>query len=119
MRCKRIGVDETSFQKRHEYVTVVNDLDGHVLHVADGRGKESLEEFYKQFDREQLAGIKTMDMWEPYPRDHPVRGGRAEKIAFDKFHVAGHLGDAVDRVGAPSIPAGRRRRSAAKRQTDG
>ena len=34
---QRIGVDETSFQKRHEYVTVVNDLDGHVLHVADGR----------------------------------------------------------------------------------
>ena len=25
---QRIGVDETSFQKRHEYVTVVNDLDG-------------------------------------------------------------------------------------------
>ena len=39
---QRIGVDETSFQKRHEYVTVINDLDGHVLQVADGRGKESL-----------------------------------------------------------------------------
>ena len=67
---QRIGVDETSFQKRHEYVTVVNDLDGHVLHVADGRGKESLEEFYKQFDDEQLARIQTvaMDMWEPYIR---------------------------------------------------
>lgn len=24
---KRIGVDETSFQKRHEYATVVNDTD--------------------------------------------------------------------------------------------
>ena len=49
---------------------MVNDLDGHVLHVADGRGKESLEEFYKQFDREQLARIQTvaMDMWEPYIR---------------------------------------------------
>ena len=40
---ERIGVDETSFQKRHEYVTVINDLDGHVLYVADGRGKEALE----------------------------------------------------------------------------
>ena len=98
---QRIGVDETSFQKRHEYVTVVNDLDGHVLHVADGRGKESLEEFYKQFDREQLAGIKTvaMDMWEPYIRVTTQYVADAqEKIAFDKFHVAGHLGDAVDRV---------------------
>ena len=98
---QRIGVDETSFQKRHEYVTVVNDLDGHVLHVADGRGKESLEEFYKQFDREQLAGIQTvaMDMWEPYIRVTTQYVADAqEKIAFDKFHVAGHLGDAVDRV---------------------
>ncbi len=64
---KRIGVDETSFQKRHEYVTVINDLDGYVLHVADARGKRSLEEFYKQFDDEQLARMQTvaMDMWEP------------------------------------------------------
>ncbi len=98
---QRIGVDETSFQKRHEYVTVVNDLDGHVLHVADGRGKESLEEFYKQFDDEQLARIQTvaMDMWEPYIRVTTQYVADAqEKIAFDKFHVAGHLGDAVDRV---------------------
>ena len=98
---QRIGVDETSLQKRHEYVTVINDLDGHVLHVADGRGKESLEEFYKQFDDEQLARIQTvaMDMWEPYIRVTTQYVADAqEKIAFDKFHVAGHLGDAVDRV---------------------
>jgi transposase len=32
----RIGLDETSFQKRHEYVTVVMDLDGkRVLSVVD------------------------------------------------------------------------------------
>lgn len=36
-----LGVDETSFQKRHEYVTVVADTKGEprVHHVADGRGK--------------------------------------------------------------------------------
>ena len=62
-------MDETSFQKRHEYVTVINDLDGKVVYVADGRTKESLEQkFYKQFDSEQLAQVHTvaMDMWEPY-----------------------------------------------------
>ena len=98
---ERIGVDETSFQKRHEYVTVVNDLDGHVLYVADGRGKEALEGFYKQFDREQLARVQTvaMDMWEPYIRVSTQYVPEAqEKIAFDKFHGAGHLGDAVDQV---------------------
>ncbi len=98
---QRIGVDETSFQKRHEYVTVVNDLDGHVLHVADGRGKKALAEFYNQFDGEQLARIQTvaMDMWEPYISVSTQYVVEAQKkIAFDKFHVAGHLGDAVDRV---------------------
>ena len=65
---ERIGVDERSFQKRHEYVMVINDLDGHVLHGADGRGKESLEEYYKQFEHGQFAGIQkvvAMDMWSP------------------------------------------------------
>ena len=60
-----------------------------------------MEEFYKQFDDEQLAHIQTvaMDMWEPYIRVTTQYVADAqEKIAFDKFHVAGHLGDAVDRV---------------------
>ena len=80
---------------------MINDLDGHVLQVADGRGKESLEEFYKQFDGEQLARIRTvaMDMWEPYLRVTTQHVPEAQdQIAFDKFRVAGHLGDAVDRV---------------------
>lgn len=43
---ERLCVDETSFQKRHEYVTVVTDPDaGHVLHVAQDRRTESLEQF--------------------------------------------------------------------------
>ena len=51
---ERLGVDETSFQKRHEYVTVVNDLEGRVLHVSDGHGKEALREFHEQFEKEDL-----------------------------------------------------------------
>jgi len=36
-----LGVDEKSFQRRHEYVTVVNDLQGQrVLFVADDRKQE-------------------------------------------------------------------------------
>ena len=83
------------------YVTVINDMDGHVLHVADGRGKESLEEYYKQFNSGQLARIRTvvMDMWEPYIRVSAQYVPEAQdEIALDKIHVAGHLGDAVDRV---------------------
>jgi transposase len=40
----RLGIDETAYQKRHEYVTVVTDLDAsRVLDVADGRKAECLD----------------------------------------------------------------------------
>ena len=41
-----VGVDETSFQRRHEYVTVVNDRTAsqpRVLYVADGRDRAALD----------------------------------------------------------------------------
>lgn len=97
-----LGVDETSFQKRHEYVTVVCDrAEGTVLHVADGRSKDALSTFYRQFSREELDAIDTisMDMAQCYIRaTHECVPLAEEKIVFDKFHVAQHLGDAVDRV---------------------
>ena len=97
---KRIGVDETSFQRRHEYVTIVTDLDRtRVLHVADGRNRESLDIFFRGLDADQLAAIEAvaMDMCRAYiasVSDHVPDAER--KIAFDKFHVASHLGDAVN-----------------------
>ena len=98
----RIGVDETSFQKRHEYVTVVTDHDsGNVLYVADDRKKESLDGFFDMLEPSQLLEIESvsMDMWQPYISVVKENLHRAdEKICFDKFHVAKHLGDAVDKV---------------------
>ena len=99
---RRLGVDETSFQKRHEYVTVVADLEGGVVqHVADGHGKKALNAYYETFSDEELAHIEAvaMDMWGPYiAATMAALPAADEKIAFDKFHVAMHLGAAVDRV---------------------
>ena len=98
----QMGVDETSFQKRHEYVTVVCDLVRNVVvHVAGGRTKESLGQFCRQFSQEELASIDTiaMDMCAAFIAVTRERVPEAdEKIAFDKFHVAAHLSDAVDKV---------------------
>ncbi len=99
---KRISVDETSFQKRHEYVTVVSNQDtGKVLYVANDRGQTSLDDFYLAMNETQLSSIESvcMDMWGPYISSTQKHVPDAEKkIAFDKFHVAKHLGDAVDKV---------------------
>lgn len=97
-----LGVDEKSFQKHHEYVTVVCDLEkGHVLHVGDDRKQATLDVFYKGLTEDQLAGIEAvaMDMWDPYVEStcqHVPKG--ADKIVYDRFHIAKHLGAAVDTV---------------------
>jgi transposase len=99
---RRIGVDETSFQRRHEYVTIVTDLDStRVLHVADDRKRESLDSFFRSLAQDQLAAIEAvaMDMCGAFIASVSEHVPDAEqKIGFDKFHVAMHLGDAVNRV---------------------
>jgi transposase len=99
---RHLGVDETSFQRRHEYVTVVADLgSGVVHHVADGRGKASLGAYYEGLSEAELAGVETiaMDMSGAFiAATREAVPDAMRKIAFDKFHVAMHLGRAVDRV---------------------
>jgi len=99
---KRLCVDETSFRKGHDYVTVVTDPDTHqVLHVSEERKTESLSSFYSQLSPESLAAIEgvSMDMWPAYiqsPRAYVPYAD--EKIAFDRFHIAKVLSDALDKV---------------------
>jgi len=98
----RICVDETSFRKRHDYVTVVTDPQaGTVLHVSDDRKTGSLVQFYEALPEAHKEAIEavSMDMWPAYinaTRAHVP--GADEKIAFDRFHVSKLLGDAVDKV---------------------
>jgi transposase len=97
-----LGVDETSFQRRHEYVSVVTDLEHtRVVHVADDRTRESLDSYWQSLPCEHLGSIEAvaMDMWEPYIRSTRAHlPGADSKIVFDKFHVAKHLNEAVDKV---------------------
>jgi transposase len=97
-----LGIDEKSFQKGHKYFTLVNDLvRSRVLYVAEDRTKSSLDGFWPTLTAEQRASIEAvaMDMWDPYIAsvlEHVTDA--VKKIVFDKFHIAGHLGEAVDRV---------------------
>ena len=96
-----VGVDETSFQRRHEYVTVANDLTASepcVLYVADGRDCAVIDGYFEAVGEEGCARVAmvAMDMWQAYIGS--VRKHTDALIAFDKFHVAQHLGAAVDQV---------------------
>ena len=98
----RLGVDEKAFRKGHKYLTLVNDLTrGRVLYVSEDRKQESLDGFWGTLSRPQREGIEAvaMDMWDPYVASVRAHVSEADrKIVFDKFHVAQHLGQAVDDV---------------------
>jgi transposase len=99
---RNIGLDETSFQRRHEYVTVVYDRDRARVHeVLDDRTRDTLEGFYWDTPFEHLETIESvsMDMWGNYIEATLLHVPDAErKIAFDRFHVAKHIGEAVNKV---------------------
>lgn len=72
-----------------------------VLHVCDGRRKEPLRSWYEGQDEDVLASVRSvsMDMWPAFINATLEMVPDAErKIAFDRFHVAKHLGEAVDKV---------------------
>jgi len=97
-----MGIDETSYQKHHEYVTVLLDKDrGSVIDVLDDRKAETLEKWLKTQKKVDLSGIQSvsMDMWAPYIKAVKAAFAEAEQIiAFDRFHVSKHLNDALDKV---------------------
>jgi transposase len=97
-----IGVDEKAITKGHHYLTLVyNLMRGTVEYIAEDRKTESLKNYYQALSKEQLDGIEAvaMDMWEPYMQATLACVPDAKgKIVFDRFHVMGYVGKAVDKV---------------------
>ena len=97
-----MGIDETSYQKRHEYVTVILDKDRDcVIDVLNGHKAETVEIWLKTQKISDLSGLISisMDMWDPYIK--AVKGAIPEaeqKIAFDRFHVSKHFNEGLDKV---------------------
>ena len=98
----QIGVDETSFQKRHESGTVVHDIEEEVVvHVADDHKQEVLEAYFEGLGPKGCAKLEpvAMDMGSPSIAATRAHVPQADaKIVFDQFHIAKPLGDAVDPV---------------------
>jgi transposase len=99
---RQIGVDEKAAAKGHRYLTLVCDLDeGTVEHIAKDRKQERLDGYDAGLTKEQLDGIEAvaMDMWAPSIQATLAKVPDAvAKIVFDRFHVMGPVGKAVDTV---------------------
>jgi transposase len=93
-----ISIDETSEKKGHNYLTIVSE-DERVLHVEEGRDKESIDSFWKTLSEDARAAIRSisMDLWRAYRSSTLEYLPDAEsKICLDPFHVAGYFGEAVN-----------------------
>jgi transposase len=99
---RQLGVDEKSLSKGQRYATVACDLEhGHVIDLAEGRTMDSLLSCLGRFSVDDLANVEAiaMDMWEPYAQFlRSVVDDADDKIVFDRFHIVGHINDAVDLV---------------------
>ena len=97
-----LGVDEKAAAKGHRYLTLVCDLkEATVEFIADERKQASLDSYFTGLTAEQRDGIKAiaLDMWEPYIQS--IRAhvpGADTKMVFDRYHIMGHMGKAVDTV---------------------
>src|SRR5215469_10991398 len=98
----QLGVDEKAFHKGHKYLTLVNDLQrNRVLYEAADREQSSLDAFWPTITAEHRTSIKAvaLNMWDPYLASLQNHLPEAEeKVVFDKFHIAKHLGEAVDQI---------------------
>jgi transposase len=97
---RRVGLDEKSFGKGQDYVTTLTDLDGaRVLDVAPGRTEEAADEVWKSLSKRQRTQLQAVaiDMWQAY-ENSIARHAPQAAIVHDKFHVAKHLNEGVDRV---------------------
>jgi len=98
---KAIGIDEISIRKRHTYRIVVSDLIRHraVWFGGDDRSEASMNQFYAWLGESKSRRIRlaVMDMWKPF-RNATKQAAPQAAILFDKFHVIGHLSDALDQV---------------------
>jgi len=95
-----IGVDELSFRRHHNYVTVVVDhLRKRIVWVGEGKSSETLAKFFDALGPERVKAIThvTMDLSAAYRSIVSERAPQAE-LVFDRFHIQSLASDALDEV---------------------
>lgn len=95
-----IGVDELSYRRHHEYITVVVDHNrGAVVWAGEGKSAETLNEFFKELGpvRSKRLEAVTIDMSGAYIKAVSEASPQA-RIIFDRFHVQRLAHDALDQV---------------------
>lgn len=103
----QIGVDELSYRRHHEYVTVVVDhVRRHIVWVKPGKNADTLKAFFDELGSERCSKLEaiTVDMSGAYIKAVTECSPNAQLI-FDRFHVQRLAQDAVDEVRRDEVRA--------------
>ena len=98
----RLGIDETSSKKGHEYITVGVDLkEKKVVHVTEGKGKDAVKALKTHFKQKGMSVDKiahaSIDLSPAYIAGISEHFPKVE-IHFDRFHVVKLLNEAMNKV---------------------
>jgi transposase len=104
---KSIGVDEIAWQRGHNYLTLVYQIDAadkRLLWVGEKRTIKTLLRFFRWLGKERSAALQVVcsDMWKPYLKVIAKRAVNALNI-LDRFHIAMHMNKAIDKVRAEEV----------------
>lgn len=97
---RNIGIDELSYRRHHEYLTIVTDHDtGRVVWAAPGKDADTARSFFAALGPERVAKIETVtiDMSTAY-KTAVAQAAPHARIVFDRFHVQRLAHDALDKV---------------------
>lgn len=95
-----IGVDELSYRRHHNYVTIVTDHEtGRIVWAREGKSAQTLDAFFAELGAERCKQLRTvtLDMSQAYINSVERHAPQAS-IVFDRFHVQRLAHDALDQV---------------------
>jgi transposase len=102
-----IGVDELSYRRHHEYITVVVDHGrGCIVWAKPGKNADTLRAFFDELGPARCAKLEavTIDMSAAYIKAVTECSPQAQ-IIFDRFHVQRLAHDALDEVRRDEVRA--------------
>ena len=99
-----IGVDEVAWQKGHQYLTLVYQIDEgckRLLWIGRDRTEAAFRQFFEVLGEQRSGRLRFVcsDMWKPYLKVIAEKAGQAVHV-LDRFHIMQKMNQAIDEVRA-------------------
>lgn len=98
----RVGIDETSSKRGHNYVTIFVDMDkSRAVYVTEGKDAATMAEFKEELPCHRCDPLQITDIsadMSPAFRKGAEQSFPWATVTYDKFHVLKLMNEAVDNV---------------------